>query len=201
MRKSTILMRLSLILLCAFSASAQQPANLQVERGSVTISEVQFPQASYEFTGGGTIIRGYIPGGDGLSNPTCSPCVGGNEVAISAFFSSERVASVTVNEVTRDLYVRSNLTLTGQNVTIPNRSGRVYITVTVPATLTGSLVGYATNPNAPGPVETVFTTPLNLRGYVTLSLTYYGELNGKPQYSARQVTYVLQESQSAPPEK
>ena len=193
MRKSTILIPLLLLLLSPALTRAQQV--VPVNRGSIRITELQFPQASYEFSGPNTTIQAFIPGGDGVAQPNCVPCVGGSEVALSANFTSWKAGTWTINGensngVVKTIYIKSSLNLVGGQLTVPNRLGVIFSSVTVPAALTGSLVGYPRNPNFTGPGnDPIFITPVSFQGTATVYFRYFGEINDVPWFASRQIIY------------
>lgn len=177
------------IFLSASSASAQSSPTLDLDRATIAITQLAFPHATYQFSGPNSLITGYIPDGDGVVFPTCTPCLGGDQTAVTAHFLSEKPAVVNINGQSINMYVRSDLNLTGAMLTLPNRLGVMFGIITAPATLTGSLTGYLEDPNStPGPVEPAFFTTLNFEGTVTVFTRAY-LFNDMSLLSIRQIIF------------
>lgn len=190
MRKSTSFISVLVLLLGASIANAQQ--SVLINRGSIAISQLAFPYASYEFTGPSAQIRAFIPSGDGTARPSCIPCIGGEQVAVDANFFSEKLGTATINGNSRDVYIRSSLILNGGSITMPNRFGVIFGFVTRPATLTGTLTGFASNPGGSGGGgDPLFIIPVNFVGTVTVFTRYFGQFNGAPWFSTRQIIYTF----------
>jgi hypothetical protein len=189
MRKSTALLSVLLLLCCASLASAQIRDIEAVNGGTIAISQLSFPNATYDFVSHGTVIHGNIPSGDGVARPSCAPCVAGQDVQIDGQFFSEKMGSLTVNGVTRNMYIRSQLILNGGSLTIPHRFSRLPFTITVPATVTGRLTGFDRNPFVGDPGPPLFTTSVNLQGTVTLTLKLGFFSLGSARYSVKNIVY------------
>lgn len=183
----------SLLLLMFFCASAHAQASLEVDRGTITFTgsgadpEGQFRLAGPQLL---TLVGGLR---EGNFNPTCLPCVGGQQLFLRSLFngsSSIRPGSLSTGSETRGVFYEGELNFDSDLVTLPTRYSRLPFSIVVPVTLTGVIRVHGSNPFF-NTNNLLYVVPIQLHGTATLTLRPYGinPVNGKPNYMFKGLSY------------
>lgn len=188
----TLLLLVAAPLLSGSTASAQQVADVRIDRGTVSVFQPVFPNATYDMTGPQSSVHGAVSSDDIVISPDCSPCLGGDTFNVHGSLLNSSRGSITFNGVSREIYLQASLTLTGGSVRIPYRYSRLPIRLLVPATVSGRVTGFNLNPFEGYPGPPVFSAPISLQGTATLTLIFTGDyVAGKPMYRAQSIIWNL----------
>lgn len=156
----------------------------------ITSGSASFPTSSggfFSFSGGNTTLNGGID----FAPMACSPCTAGQAVNLSLYRvgGDIRGTSGIIDGVTYDrFYNESWLRFETGTFFVPDDASSI-ITLTVPFTFSGSMLG-CTQSTVGGPCPSpIFSTMLSGQGLVTLELYSYMLLDGRRAYDTRSIIY------------
>jgi hypothetical protein len=186
----------TLLFIATFTPSTAYADPIEIRGGSLIASRSGGP--SYSFTGNNFSATG--SGGDqGFVGPaSCSPCNGVTVVPVNATFvgTSLGAGTVTINGTTfSNIFIAGSLQFTGNPIVVPALNHDV--TVTVPFTLSGNLIGCTVGQLVCGPENIVFSTAVFGSGRAFIEFLFFST----PQrnfYQFSRVTYVFTESLPEP---
>ncbi len=185
MRRFTGLSSLVLLFVVLLFAQEARADGLVVTGGTIN-----FPFRSggfFTFTGDGLTVNGGI----NFAPNVCAPCTQGEMTNASLTRSGLdiRAGSGVVNGVQYDLlHYQANIEIHSDSFFVPDDSSSL-ITLTVPFTISGSMLGCAQNPETTPCLSPIFSTLLSGQGFATVQLSSYLNFDGTRLYDFKSVTY------------
>ncbi|HEX8173735.1 MAG TPA: PEP-CTERM sorting domain-containing protein [Pyrinomonadaceae bacterium] len=176
---------LPLLLFFILFAPEARADGLVITSGSATFTSSS--GGFFSFSSGSTILNGGID----FAPLSCSPCTAGQAVNLS-FNRSDgdiRGTSGVIDGVSYDrFYNQSWMQFETETFFVPDDASSI-ITLTVPFTFTGNMLG-CTQSTVGGPCPSpIFSTMLSGQGFVTLELYSYVFTTGLRVYETRSITY------------
>jgi hypothetical protein len=186
----------TLLFIATFTPSTVYADPIEIRGGFLTVSGFNGP--SYSFTGNNFAATG--SGGDpGFVGPgNCSPCNGVTVVPANATFvgSSLGFGTVTINGTTfSNIFIAGSLQFTANPIVVSDL--RQNVTITVPFTLSGNLVGCTVSHLTCGSENIVFSTAVFGSGRAFIEFLFF-QTPERNFYQFSRATYVFTESLPEP---
>lgn len=190
-----------LLALGSAPAHAQSLFDLEFDHGRIELFHPIHVTGNFRFTGLGVDLTGELLAGDGNVSPTCTPCVAGELTSVNGQLQSIGLGQAIFNGplagTVTPLWYLYFFNLQTPGVVLPYSRSQRPFTITLPASLSGNLSGYASFPGGSQNPPPVFNEPLSFQGTVRVTLVLQGSplspgsysITGRPFYSVQSIVY------------